>query len=548
MDKNLKAFAESLEKKEGWTPAYKRSEEEDAVKAVASPSLSLRRYSQSVDDFKLPDSGSNQLPDDRVSLVSFSDGEDGGEDDDDEDDDEDDMSRIAAAKSGGHRSSNPSPPPPPAPTSVQRGRGNPLPHTRMMPPRPPPTPTEHRSDFHVEVEVEAEEDGCGGGYASDQSINERDMEDQGQAQTIKEDNQFTSVRAILAEATDSSDDSSDEGSHMHIRPPPRPTPRRSKPQQQQQSSSTKEAKEAKEGKERKEGKEVKDHDNNNDPQLLDELQRLREEMQEIRALATSRKDNDEYHHEQDLLRTQKRKEREEWKKKQIKQMKDKAALAGRRIRSSSSRAGAKIARRLHQSTTWRTLTSVCSTMVCVHCVPWCCLSLDRVEEKEMFDGVGKSGKKSGKSGKMDGKMGGGGGSGGGGEGGHYAAVGHMIYARSVVSVGWLHLIVSVLFGSIATISLLTMSYNKRLHNTQYGFSLLFLSAIKSMSLLCVSGMYFRNVDTRACFRCCLNDRHTKSGKQLLSLLLLLSSLLTLLILPLCVRLFQCHRSSRWSWK
>jgi hypothetical protein len=48
----------------------------------------------------------------------------------------------------------------------------------------------------------------------------------------------------------------------------------------------------------------------------------------------------------------------------------------------------------------------------------------------------------------------------------------------------------------------------------------------------------------------LNDRHTKSGKQLLSLLLLslLSSLLTLLILPLCVRLFQCHRSSRWSWK
>jgi hypothetical protein len=304
---------------------------------------------------------------------------------------------------------------------------------------------------------------------------------------------------------------------MHIRPPPRPNPRRSKPQQQQQSSSTKEAKEA------KEGEEGKDHDNNNDPQLLDELQRLREEMQEIRALATSRKDNDEYHHEQDLLRTQKRKEREEWKKKQIKQMKDKAALAGRRIRSSSSRAGAKIARRLHQSTTWRTLTSVCSTMVCVHCVPWCCLSLDRVEEKEMFDGVGKSGKKSGKSGKTDGKMGG-----GGGEGGHNAAVGHMIYARSVVSVGWLHLIVSVLFGSIATISLLTMSYNKRLHNTQYGFSLLFLSAIKSMSLLCVSGMYFRNVDTRACFRCCLNDRHTKSGKQSLLWLLWLLSLLSLL--------------------
>ena len=295
------------------------------------------------------------------------------------------MSRIAAAKSGGHRSSNPSPPPPPAPTSVQRGRGNPPPPTRMMPPQPPPSPTEHKSDFHVEVEVEAEEDGCGGGYTSDQSINERDTEDQRRAQTIKEDNQFNSVRAILAEATDSSDDSSDEGSHMHIRPPPRPTPRRSKPQQQQQSSSTKAAKEA---------MEVKDHDN--DPQLLDELQRLREEMQEIRALATSRKDNDEYHHEQDLLRSKKRKEREEWKKKQIQQMKDKAALAGRRIRSSSSRAGAKIARRLHQSTTWRTLASVCSTMVCVHCVPWCCLSLDRVEEKEMFeemfDGVGKKGK------------------------------------------------------------------------------------------------------------------------------------------------------------
>ena len=153
MDKNLKAFATSLEKREGWTPAYKRSEEEDAVKAVASPSLSLRRahFSQSV-DFQLP--GSNQLPDDRVSLVSFSDGEDDDKEDDDDEEEEDNMSRIAAAKSGGHRSSNPSPPPPPAPTSVQRGRGNPPPHTRMMPgmmpPRPPPTPTEHKSEFHVE--------------------------------------------------------------------------------------------------------------------------------------------------------------------------------------------------------------------------------------------------------------------------------------------------------------------------------------------------------------------------------------------------------------
>ena len=92
-------------------------------------------------------------------------------------------------------------------------------------------------------------------------------------------------------------------------------------------------------------------------------------------------------------------------------------------------------------------------------------------------------------------------------------MGQQIYARLIVSVGWLPCLVSMLFGCIVLVTLSTMSYNKRLHNTTYGFSLLFLSGLKSITLMASTGMFFRNVDTRACFRCCLNEGRSSSGSN-----------------------------------
>ena len=403
---------------------------------IASPKLS--RASIDATTPRNQSKSTIQIPDDRVSICSLSDDEDTT------------SSALPPPPPQISYASKQNSPPPPAPTSaVKRGNGkrnssyttegkN---NASMLPPPPPPSP---KSDFDLgpSIEVEAEIDGF-------------DAESQ---------RQFESVRNALENETSSSSDSDSDSEHHHtrIRPPPRP-----KSQTNPHVISNNTANNT-------------NTTNATDPKVLNELQSLRNEISEIRQLATSRKDElSELYEEKKQERLdsarQSKLEREIWRQKQLNNFKNLSKKNANKFKASSKKLATHISTKVSSSPTLLRLRITCARKICVHCVPYCWLRsiVDTATRKRL---------------------------------------GAMIYSRSVVSIGWLHFSVALLFLFIVAIALLTTTYSKPLHDTTYGFSLIFLMGCKSMTCLGIAGLYFRNVDTRTCFNCCLNDAATKSGR------------------------------------
>ena len=412
---------------------------------IASPKLS--RASIDATTPRNQSKSTIQIPDDRVSICSLS-------------DDEDTTSSALpppppqTSNTPKYYATKSNSPPPPAPTSaVKRGNGkrNSSYNTTegknnasMLPPPPPPSPP-LKSDFDLgpSIEVEAEIDGF-------------DAESQ---------RQFESVRNALENKTssssDSDSDSDSEHHHTRIRPPPRP---KSQTNPHVNSTNTNTA----------------NITNATDPKVLNELQSLRNEISEIRQLATSRKDElSELYEEKKQERLdrarQSKLERDIWRQKQLNNFKNLSKKNANKFKASSKKLATHISTKVSSSPTLLRLRIACARKICVHCVPYCCLRsiVDTATRKRL---------------------------------------GVMIYSRSVVSIGWLHFSVALLFLFIVAIALLTTTYSKPLHDTTYGFSLIFLMGCKSMTCLGIAGLYFRNVDTRTCFNCCLNDAATKSGR------------------------------------
>lgn len=411
---------------------------------VPSPSLTLKRRS-SLKIEVVKNSEFSRIPDDRVSLASLS-----GDDDNDNDDSRNSLSLadIAASKSGNDgtsrrsHSKTSSPPPPPAPSStpvaikrsIDKYRISSGSTPTMFPPPPPPAaaPTSLRkeeiSDFDFDIEVEEEMDGFS-------SYNEEK-----ELQNEKERQQFTTVRDALNEST-SSEDSSSSDDDATVRPPPRRNSNKYSIGEQKTMLSGKE--------EEKTFDDTINKEERDNKQLMKELEVLREEMKEIKALATARRDdeiNKEEIQRRKELYKEKKKLQQQWRKNQYNKIKKNASFATK-----------KLIQKVHDSPLLVKANQNCHTMVCQHCTPWCCL---KTHISDYHD--------DNRSNSSDYRL----------------YLGQKIYARSIVSIGWLHFIISFLFGFIAIITLMTMSYNKRIHSTTYGFSLLFLSAIKSTTLLC----------------------------------------------------------------
>jgi hypothetical protein len=114
-----------------------------------------------------------------------------------------------------------------------------------------------------------------------------------------------------------------------------------------------------------------------------------------------------------------------WREKKFKLLQSGAANATRKLRT-----------RVESSPFLSRANETCKKKICQHCVPWWCV------QEELF-----SGKK---------------------------CIGSMVYARSVVSVGWIHFVVSMLYLLIVMVTMLTTTYNRRLHDAHYGFRLIFL--------------------------------------------------------------------------
>lgn len=92
-------------------------------------------------------------------------------------------------------------------------------------------------------------------------------------------------------------------------------------------------------------------------------------------------------------------------------------------------------------------------------------------------------------------------------------LGEAIFKRTIVLV-WLHFVAGCVVMLLALSSLAGgLANSGRMNDSRFGVSLLFLLFCKFLSLLSVSGMMFRNIDTRACCYCCMSTELGMSGRE-----------------------------------
>ena len=93
--------------------------------------------------------------------------------------------------------------------------------------------------------------------------------------------------------------------------------------------------------------------------------------------------------------------------------------------------------RVESSPTLLHFSKTCHNKICLQCVPWWCIS-KKLNEEDERGGLG-------------------------GRGGRRRLLGIMVYSRSIISVGWIHFIVSILYLLIVMLIMLTTTYNRRLY-------------------------------------------------------------------------------------